>query len=257
MPKSRCQIVIPARLASTRLPRKMLLCETGKPLIQHTWEGACQSTLAEGVCVATDDSEIFQTVSHFGGTAIMTSRNLCCGTERVAAVAEKMPGIDIFVNVQGDEPEITGANIDSVLSLLLEHADVEMATLAVPIRESEKLLDTACVKVVFDGNGHALYFSRSLIPYPRDGLNQALLDAESPLFYQHLGIYAYRRDFLLRFAKMERSSLEKAESLEQLRALENGISILVGVVKQGGIGIDTPEDYAQFVQRMAQKKQSG
>ena len=245
----RCQIVIPARLASTRLPRKMLLAETGKPLIQHVWEGACRSKLASGVCVATDDDEIFQAVQNFGGQAVMTSRDLTCGTERVAAVAAQMPDVDIFVNVQGDEPEMTGETVDATISLLLKHPEAVMATVAAPLRQREGLNDPACVKVVFDDQQRALYFSRSLIPYPRDGVTDELLNAEPPLFYQHMGIYAYRRDFLLRYAAMPRTSLEKTESLEQLRALQNGFSILVGVVPRSSIGIDTPEDYAAFVRR--------
>ena len=228
----------------------MLLCETGKPLIQHVWEGVSCSRLAEGACVATDALEIFQTVHGFGGSAVMTSASLTCGTERVAAVAEKMPGVEIFVNVQGDEPEMTGETVDAVIQLMLEHPQVPMATLAAPIRERAKLSDPACVKVVFDDQHRALYFSRSLIPYPREPVSDERLTADPPLFFQHLGIYAYRRDFLLEYAGQPRASLERLESLEQLRALQGGHTILVGVVPHGSVGIDTPEDYAEFVRHV-------
>ena len=160
-----------------------------------------------------------------------------------------MPEVDIFVNVQGDEPEMTGETVDATISLLLKHPEAVMSTVAAPLRQRESLNDPACVKVVFDDQQRALYFSRSLIPYPRDGVTDELLNAEPPLFYQHMGIYAYRRDFLLRYAAMPRTSLEKTESLEQLRALQNGFPILVGVVPRSSIGIDTPEDYAAFVRR--------
>ncbi|MDO4575239.1 MAG: 3-deoxy-manno-octulosonate cytidylyltransferase [Planctomycetia bacterium] len=243
----KCEIVIPARLASTRLPGKILLAETGKPLIQHVWEGACQSKKASGITIATDDEKILRTVEAFGGRAVMTSRLCACGTDRIAEVAREMPDVDIFVNVQGDEPEILGDAIDTVASLLLENPQAVMATLATPIREKAKLDDPACVKVVFDRNGRALYFSRSVIPYPRGGWDDAYLSVQPPMFYQHLGIYAYRRDFLLKISTLPQTVLEKTESLEQLRVLENGYDIRVGVVPYAGIGIDTPEDYREFV----------
>ncbi len=247
--KMKCRIVIPARLASTRLPRKVLLAETGKPLIQHVWEGASQSKLADGVTIAADDEEIVGAVVAFGGHCILTSKDIACGTDRIAIVAEKMPDVEVFVNVQGDEPEILGDAVDMVAALLRDHPDAVMATLATPIRTLEKVQDPACVKVVFDTEGKALYFSRSVIPFPRDGVKEADLQQEIPIFYQHLGIYAYRRDFLLKFSSLPRTKLEKLESLEQLRALENGYDILVGVVPRAGIGIDTPADYMEFVRK--------
>lgn len=249
----KCQVVIPARLASTRLPGKVLLSETGKTLIQHVWEGASQSRLADGVTIAADDEKILEAVEKFGGHAVLTSKEIQCGTDRIAVVAQGMPDVDVFVNVQGDEPEILGEMVDSVATLLKNDPEAVMATLAAPIRTLEKARDFSCVKVVFDSNGKALYFSRSLIPYPRDGVTEEDLQSDPPIFWQHLGIYAYRRDFLLKMSAMPRTGLERLESLEQLRVLENGFHILVGQAARAGIGIDTPEDYAEFVRKWKNK----
>ncbi len=251
----KCQVVIPARLASTRLPGKVLLNETGKTLIQHVWEGARQSRLADGVTIAADDEKIMNAVRDFGGDAVLTSKDIRCGTDRIAVVAQGMPDVDIFVNVQGDEPEILGEMVDSVASLLMNDMDAVMATLAAPIRSLEKARDVSCVKVVFDSKGNALYFSRSLIPYPRDGVKEEDLQKDPPVFWQHLGIYAYRRDFLLKLSSMPGTGLEKLESLEQLRVLENGFNILVGKAPRAGIGIDTPDDYAEFVRKWRNKRE--
>ncbi|MBE6427452.1 MAG: 3-deoxy-manno-octulosonate cytidylyltransferase [Planctomycetaceae bacterium] len=245
----KCQVVIPARLASTRLPGKVLLRETGKTLIQHVWEGAKQSKLAHGVTIAADDEKIIQAVKAFGGHAVLTSKDIACGTDRIAVVAQGMPDVDIFVNVQGDEPEILGDVVDTVAALLMNNPNAVMATLAAPIRSMEKAHDPSCVKVVFDSKGKALYFSRSLIPYPRDGVKEENLFNDPPIFWQHLGIYAYRRDFLLSLSSLPRTKLEKLESLEQLRVLENGFDILVGTVPRASIGIDTPDDYEEFVKK--------
>ena len=245
-------IIIPARLASTRLPRKLLLRETGKPLIQHTYEAACGARRPRGVCVATDHEEIFDTVRSFGGQVEMTSPSCASGTDRVAEVARRRAEIDIVVNVQGDEPELAGESIDAAVRLLEENPEALMSTLATPIRSREKLLDPACVKVVFDGRNRALYFSRSPIPHAREW-DGRLLDADPPLFFQHLGLYAYRRDFLLSLADLPPSSLERTEKLEQLRVLEAGHSIAVAVVSQATLGIDTPHDYRAFVKRQRER----
>jgi len=241
-------VVIPARLASNRLPRKLLLRETGKPLIRHTYEAAQRATRPAGVCVATDHLEIFDEVRSFGGRAEMTSPDAASGTDRVAEVARQLPDVDIIVNLQGDEPELSGESIDLVIRLLEEHPDAVMSTLATPIRTRSQLEDPACVKVVFNSAGRALYFSRSPIPYPRDWEDR-LLAADPPHFYQHIGLYAYRREFLLRLAQIPQSSLERLEKLEQLRVLDAGYSILVGVVDEPTSGIDTPDDYRRFVER--------
>jgi 3-deoxy-manno-octulosonate cytidylyltransferase (CMP-KDO synthetase) len=242
-------IVIPARLASTRLPRKMLLRETGKSLIQHTYEAACRSTLAGGVCVATDHEEILAEVRGFGGLAELTSPLAASGTDRVAEVASRRPEIEIFVNVQGDEPELAGGSIDLVIRLLEENPQAPMATLATPIRRRDQYEDPACVKVVFDSRGRALYFSRSPIPHARQWDDRLLAD-NPPHFFQHVGMYAYRREFLLEIAQMPPSPLEQLEKLEQLRVLEAGHEIVVSAVDEPTVGIDTPQDYRAFVERM-------
>ena len=249
MPELISQIVIPARLASTRLPRKLLLRETGKSLLQHTYEAACRAKLPRGVCIAADHEEIAAAVRAFGGEVRMTSPACASGTDRVAEVARQMADVDIFVNVQGDEPELRGEAIDLVVRLLADNPAAVMSTLATPIREKEKLHDPACVKVVFDATGKALYFSRSPIPHAREWRDE-LLNNDPPHFFQHIGLYAYRREFLLRLADIPRTPLEKLENLEQLRVLEAGHSIIVGVIDEPTIGIDTPADYAAFVQRV-------
>lgn len=250
-------IVIPARLNSTRLARKMLLRETGKSLLQHTYEAAKGARKPRGVCIATDHEEIAAEVRSFGGEVVMTSPDCASGTDRIAEVARKMPNIDLFVNVQGDEPEMSSKSIDRVIELLEENPAVPMATVAAPLRRKELLNDPACVKAVFAAktdalgrlSGRALYFSRAPIAHAREW-DDSLLAANPPNFFQHLGLYAYRREFLEQFRKLARSPLEKLESLEQLRVLEAGHAIWIGVVEEASSGIDTPADYAAFVRRM-------
>jgi 3-deoxy-manno-octulosonate cytidylyltransferase (CMP-KDO synthetase) len=247
---TRSYIVIPARLASTRLPRKLLLRETGKALIQHTYEAAQRASQPGGVCVAADHAEIADVVRGFGGNVIMTDPRATCGTDRVAEVARSLPDVDIFVNLQGDEPEMSGAAIDLLIDLLADHPQAAMATLATPIRRRAQLDDPACVKVVCNSRGEAMYFSRSPIPHPRDW-DDALLTREPPCFLQHLGLYAYRRDFLLDIGNLPPSPLEELEKLEQLRVLAVGQTILVSVIDESTIGIDTWDDYRAFVSRTA------
>jgi len=246
--RSTSYVVIPARLASSRLPRKLLLSETGKSLVQHTYEAAQRAAKPSGLCVAADHDEIAAAVRLFGGDVQMTSPQCASGTDRVAEVARQLHDVDIVVNVQGDEPELAGSSIDRVIELLEENPEFVMSTLATPIRNRTQLNDPACVKVVFDARGRALYFSRSPIPHAREWKDE-LLSANPPHFFQHVGLYAYRRDFLLRLAELERTALEKIENLEQLRVLENGYAIAVGVVDEPTVGIDTPEDYRAFVIR--------
>jgi 3-deoxy-manno-octulosonate cytidylyltransferase (CMP-KDO synthetase) len=250
--RSTSYVVIPARLASTRLPRKLLLSETGKPMLQHTYEAALKAERPVAVCVAADHEEIANAVQAFGGDVRMTSPDCASGTDRVAEVARNLPDADILVNVQGDEPELPGSSIDRVIDLLEADPTAVMATLATPIRDKERLHDPAAVKVVFDGRGRALYFSRSPIPHAREWRDD-LLTANPTLFHLHIGLYAYRRDFLLKLAALPRTPLEKLENLEQLRVLENGHTIAVGVVHDPTVGIDTPEDYKAFVARMCDK----
>ena len=241
-------VVIPARLASTRLPKKLLLSETGKPVIQHTYEAALGADRPNGVTVAVDSQEMQRAVQSFGGTCVMTDPNLPSGTDRVAKVAEELADVDVFVNVQGDEPEINAETIDAVVELLAENVDAQIATLSVPIRDARRLNDPNCVKVVRGSSGKALYFSRSPIPFIRDA-GEDILQANPPIFHQHLGIYAYRREFLLRLNTLPCSDLESTEKLEQLRFLDAGFEIAVDTVNHGPKGIDTADDYAAFVAR--------
>lgn len=244
--------IIPARIQSTRLPRKLLLAETGKPLLQYTWEAACAAKLLDEVIVATDSLEIAKAVKGFGGRVEMTGEHPS-GTDRIAEVARRCcPRAEILVNIQGDEPELDPDQIDEAVRTLEQNPASEMSTLATPIRTREVLDNNSCNKVVLAENGRALYFSRSTIPHCRDGNVDELLAGETP-WLLHLGLYAYRRDFLLRFTSWEPSKLEKLEKLEQLRALEAGASIQVAVVERASVGIDTPDEYARFVERQRRR----
>lgn len=246
--------LIPARLESSRLPRKLLLSETGMPLIQHTWEAVRSTSSLDEVIVATDSPEIAAVVREFGGRAELTGEHQS-GTDRIAEVVRRCcPDVELVVNVQGDEPEINPGDLESLIRLLRETRHVEMATLATPIEDPLILSDPSCVKVVRAADGRALYFSRAPIPHVRDKLPAEWLRerhayAESP-WLLHLGVYAYRREFLLAFTQWPPGRLEQLEKLEQLRALEAGASIQVGLVRQASVGIDTREDYARFVQRV-------
>lgn len=236
--------IIPARYASTRLPGKPLLAETGKPLIQHVVEAVRPAKRIECVVVATDDARIAEAVAGFGGRAVMTRRDHPCGTDRLAEAAEAL-GLaddDIVVNVQGDEPEISPGCVDRLVDLLVDSGG-PMATLAAPLA-ADLAEDPSKVKVVLSGEGDALYFSRAKIPYDRDnsGTVQYLL---------HLGVYAYRVAFLKKLCRMPRTPAERHEKLEQLRALEHGHRIVVAVVDYDGIGIDTRADYEEFVRQMS------
>ncbi|MBM4069174.1 MAG: 3-deoxy-manno-octulosonate cytidylyltransferase [Planctomycetes bacterium] len=245
-------IVIPARLASSRLPAKPLLMETGKYLVQHVYEQACQAR-ADTVLVATDDPCIYRAVRGFGGQATMTRSDHVSGTDRVAEAAANLDA-DIIVNLQGDEPLIEPSALDLLSDLLKSHADGDMATLATPITCLQQWRDPNCVKVVRDGAGKAMYFSRSPIPFVREGAPD--LSAGQQIFLQHLGLYAYRREFLLRIAQLPRCPLEHVEKLEQLRMLGAGCSIQVGIVDHAARGVDTPADYQQFVETYFRQRQS-
>jgi 3-deoxy-manno-octulosonate cytidylyltransferase (CMP-KDO synthetase) len=240
--------VIPARFASTRLPGKPLLSDTGRPLIQHVVEAARRAKALDRVLVATDDERVANVVAGFGGEFVMTRADHPTGTDRVAEVAAGLAEARIIVNLQGDEPEISGAALDRVVALLDGDPEAPMATLATPIRSEAVYRDPSCVKVVLSRPGRALYFSRSPIPHYRDGLPHPA-PTEPPLAYLHLGLYAYRRDFLLGLASLPPSPLEAAERLEQLRILQAGHPIAVGLVDEPSIGIDTPDDYRRFVER--------
>jgi 3-deoxy-manno-octulosonate cytidylyltransferase (CMP-KDO synthetase) len=238
-------IVIPARYASRRLPGKPLLRATGKFLIQHVYERARQARRAGQVVIATDDPRIVAAVQSFGGEVVMTRRDHPSGTDRVAEVARRLEA-DVIINLQGDEPLIDPSALDLLPTLLQRDGEADMATLAVPIPSLDRWQNPNCVKVVCNAAGRALYFSRSPIPYVRDG--QPNFCAEPPRFLQHLGLYAYRRPFLLNLASLPPGPLEELERLEQLRVLAQGHAIQVGIVRQAAIGVDTYEDYLQFVE---------
>lgn len=227
--------IIPARMESTRLPRKLLLSQTGHPLIEYTWRAAIRAKSLDYVLVATDSSEIKLAVESFGGQCEITGAH-CCGTDRIAEVAARCCSDgDIFVNIQGDEPEIDPLYIDVLVDTLVKCPDADMATLAVPIAWPDDLLSPSRVKVVMTPQGRAIYFSRS-----------PLLGS-----YLHVGVYAYRSGSLKLLAAMPPSRLEALESLEQLRAIEAGCHIQVAIVPRCVVGIDTPEDYDGFVRRCA------
>jgi len=234
--------VIPARFSSTRLPGKPLVDIAGKPMIQHVYERAKLAKRPAEVIVATDHELVYQAVEKFGGKAIMTSTHHLTGTDRLAEVARVYPDVDIIVNVQGDEPLIAPEVIDDLAGAFdFASADQVMATIMTELME-EEYSNPAAVKVVTDLSGQALYFSRSLIPFPRAGNG-------SIKAYKHIGIYAYRRDFLLAFADLPPTPLEETECLEQLRALEHGYRIKVLKTGFKSVGVDTAEDLAQ-VRRM-------
>ena len=225
--------VIPARYASTRLPGKPLKDIAGKPMVVRVYERASQAGLVNETLVATDDERIKTAVEAAGGKAMLTRADHATGTDRLAEVAEAYPDVDLIVNVQGDEPLIDPGLIDDLAGLFEGEPELAMATVKTEIEDEAEQKNPNNVKVVCDKAGYALYFSRSLMPYPRKG--------GCPV-YKHIGIYAYRRDFLLHYAKMEPTPLEQAESLEQLRALENGYRIKVVETKSKFVGVDTVED---------------
>jgi 3-deoxy-manno-octulosonate cytidylyltransferase (CMP-KDO synthetase) len=240
----RTLIVIPARYASTRLPGKPLLRSTGKYLVQHVYERACQATRAQGVIIATDDPRIVAAVESFGGRVTMTRRDHPSGTDRIAEIA-RTHDADVYLNVQGDEPMIDPAGLDLLVKLMERDCGAGMATLATPLKNGAAYNDSNCVKLVCDRRGRALYFSRSPIPHVRD--DEPDFAAKPSPFLMHLGVYAYRKPALLQLAQMPPSPLEELERLEQLRAIEHGIAIQVGVVANAGRGVDTLEDYERFV----------
>lgn len=243
-------IVIPARLHSTRLPRKLLLCETGMTVLEHTYRAAQQCSKADEVIIAADDDEIVKAVESFGGRVELTSPDHRSGTDRVAEVASRHPQYDLVVNVQGDEPELPAADIDTAIGMLQGDRQSMVATLATPIHSRQQLDDPSCVKVVVGAADRAIYFSRSPIPGWKKW-DDGLLTRTPALFLQHVGLYAYRRDFLMGYGALEPSPLEEVESLEQLRILHSGHSIAVGRIEHAVAGIDTAQDYRLFVSRQA------
>jgi len=236
--------VIPARYASTRFPGKALAEIDGRPMIQHVYERAVQSELVGRVIVATDDTRIADAVNSFGGEAIMTSTSHETGTDRLAEVAAGLDS-DIIVNLQGDEPLIDPTMIDQAIQPFLEDSDLRMGTVKTRIKCLHDFLSPNAVKVVTDNRGYALYFSRSPLPFFRDkwkDLKDDSFCSGKLLCYKHVGLYVYRRDFLLKFAAMPATFLEISEKLEQLRAIENGVKIRVVESEFESVGVDTPDD---------------
>lgn len=235
--------IIPARYQSTRLPGKPLLKQTGKYLIQHVWERACSAASLDTVIIATDDERILQAAGEFGADARMTADSHSTGTDRVAEVAAELD-CELVVNIQGDEAEIEPGAIDTAVAALRDAPDAAMSTLAHPTHDAGRAADPNAVKVVCDASGRALYFSRAPIPHPRDAGSDAG-------WLLHVGLYAYRKDFLLEYTRMPPTPLETTEKLEQLRAIENGYAIQVALTDYEALGIDTPADYEAFVKRCA------
>lgn len=235
--------IIPARYASSRFPGKPLAQILGKTMIQRVYEQTCQASLVDRVIVATDDERIADAVNAFGGEVCMTSPSHETGTDRLAEVAAGLTS-DLIVNVQGDEPLIDPAMIDQAIAPLCEDATIDMGTLMVPIQLVEEYRNPNVVKVVTDRRGNALYFSRSSLPCYRDLCGQEAANFAAITAFKHVGLYVYRRSFLLDYPQLETTPLEQAEKLEQLRALEHGYRIRVVETSLQSQGVDTPEDLA-------------
>ncbi|HEX8091502.1 MAG TPA: 3-deoxy-manno-octulosonate cytidylyltransferase [Blastocatellia bacterium] len=258
--KGEAVAIIPARYASTRLPGKPLLPLANIPMIMHVVERASRARLVSRVIVATDDERILAAVRSRGGEARLTSGEALSGTDRVAEAARDLIS-EIIINVQGDEPLIEPSTIDAAIEPLTDDERIQISTTSEPVGSIEDVFDTNVVKVVTDSRGFALYFSRSPVPHvrPTPGLTLELSLRRDPgllsNYRKHSGLYAYRSDFLQRFARMEPSRLERLESLEQLRALENGIGIRVVRVEHRSIGVDTEQDYER-VKRLIEENPS-
>jgi 3-deoxy-manno-octulosonate cytidylyltransferase (CMP-KDO synthetase) len=245
-PDGRAVAIIPARMASTRFPRKMLADRTGLPLVVHTLRAARASGAVRRVVVAADDRAIAEAVERAGGEAVLTSPDHPNGTSRLREAADLLGLADgeVVVNVQGDEPEVPAAFIDRAVEALAR-SGAEVATVASPFAPGQRGDDPNIVKVVRDARGLAMYFSRSPVPFDRDGAGVERL--------KHIGLYAYRAGFLRRYASLPETPCERAERLEQLRVLEHGFSVAVAVVEAHHAGIDTPEQYEAFVARQARR----
>ena len=233
--------IIPARFASTRLMGKPLADIGGKPLIQHTYESALKSKLLNKIIIAVDDKKVAQVCRDFGAEVVTTPKKIATGSDRIAHVTKKMEEAGIIVNIQGDEPFICGKMIDQAIEPLLFDSAVNVSTLVKKIENISELKSPDVVKVVFDYNNYALYFSRSPIPYVRD-VSSAETAIEKTEFFKHIGLYVYRRGSLLKFTDLQPTDLEKAEKLEQLRMLENGMKIKIVVTEFESISVDTPDD---------------
>ncbi|MBS4034296.1 MAG: 3-deoxy-manno-octulosonate cytidylyltransferase [Ignavibacterium sp.] len=233
--------VIPARFASTRLMGKPLADIGGKPMIQHTYESTLKSKLIQKVIIAVDDEKVFQVVRDFGAEVMMTPKDIPTGSDRIALVAKKYDNAEIIVNIQGDEPFICGEMIDQAIEPLLFDPTCNVSTLAKKIETSEELESPSVVKVVFDYKNFAMYFSRSPIPYVREA-NSKDETLEKADVFKHIGLYVYRREYLLKYTQLAPTDLENIEKLEQLRMLENGFRIKIVETEFDSFSVDTPDD---------------
>jgi 3-deoxy-manno-octulosonate cytidylyltransferase (CMP-KDO synthetase) len=247
MSSAKVVVVIPARYGSTRLPGKPLVLLAGKTMIQRVYERAKLAQRADQVIVATDDERIVKAGEEFGGEARITRRDHRTGTERVAEVAAHVEG-DVFVNVQGDEPLLDPAAVDSAIGALLEEPQASISTVATPIKVPADIMDPNVVKTVLDFDGNALYFSRAPIPWVRDTANKVQVR-----HLKHLGLYVFQRDALLEYPTLPQGELERIEQLEQLRWMENGWKIRVAEVEHDAVSVDVPEDVAR-VEKLLQEQ---
>ena len=251
--------IIPARFASTRLMGKPLADIGGKPMIQHTWQNAKKSKLLDKVVIAVDDEKVFQVAKSFGAEVYMTPKEVASGSDRIALVAEKIEDASIVVNIQGDEPFIKGKMIDEAIEPLLFDKKVSLSTLAKRITTVEEMKSSSIVKVVFDYNNYAMYFSRSPIPFARDARTN-LERIETAEMYKHVGLYVYRREALLKFTTLKPTDLELIEHLEQLRFLEHAFKMKIVVTEFDSPSVDTPKDleiarnyYEKYVKSVSRK----
>lgn len=239
--------IIPARWGATRFPGKALHLIAGKPLVQHTWERCREARRLDGVIVATDDMRIAEAAFAFGAEVAMTRDDHRSGTDRIAEVAARLgKKVSHVINVQGDEPAVSPALIDRLAGALRRDATLEMVTAANVLTDPAEIANPNCVKVVLAKNGDALYFSRSVIPHP----SGAASDLSGTTYHRHQGIYGYERRFLARFVRWGPSGYERAERLEQLRALEHGVRIRVLVTAHASLGVDAPDDVARVEQHL-------
>ncbi len=236
--------VIPARFASSRFEGKVLADLNGKPLLQHVWERACRCSMLDSVVVACDDERVLRRAEGFGAHAVMTSGDHASGTDRIAEVMRERRE-EWVVNIQGDEPLLDPQTVDALVEEMKEDRLSEVGTVITKIKDKEAVRNPNVVKVVVDKDRFALYFSRAPIPYYREQEK-----GEAPEYYKHLGLYAYTRDFILRFRDMPRSRLEAAEKLEQLRILEAGYRIKTVVTDKDSIGVDTEDDLRRVAERL-------
>lgn len=247
--------VIPARYASSRFFAKVLVDINGKPMIEHVFNQAKKATQLSDVFIATDNKIVFDKVKEFTPNVLMTSETHISGTDRIAEAAlfleEKGVEFDYIINIQGDEPFIQPEQIDGLAAILLENKTTQLATLVSKIKDTETLFDSNVVKAIFDKNNKAIYFSRNPIPFVRNvDKNQREKWLSEHNFYRHIGMYAYQKEALQQITKLAPSSLELAESLEQLRWIENGFEIKVAITPYESIGIDTPKDLEKVIQKM-------